>query len=80
MLNFGKLKNIFLGSHRGRLVLLAGFCTATNRQAAASERARSKRVWGGSTADLSQENLRRVAASAIQIRGVLVKDEGLMVE
>jgi len=32
------------------------------------------------TADLSQENLRRVAASAIQIRGVLVKDEGLMVE
>src|SRR5256884_5554473 len=30
--------------------------------------------------DLSQENLGRVAASASQIRGVLVKDEGLMVE
>src|SRR6266849_9660780 len=30
--------------------------------------------------DLTQENLGRVAASAIQIRGVLVKDEGLMVE
>src|SRR5882724_6865163 len=30
--------------------------------------------------DLTQENLRRVAASAIQIRSVLVKDEGLMVE
>lgn len=30
--------------------------------------------------DLAQENLGRVAASAIQIRSVLVKDEGLMVE
>jgi protein involved in polysaccharide export with SLBB domain len=32
------------------------------------------------TPDLTQENLGRVAASASQIRGVLVKDEGLMVE
>src|SRR5690349_19296236 len=30
--------------------------------------------------DLTQENLRRVAASAVQIRSVLVRDEGLMVE
>jgi len=30
--------------------------------------------------DLAQENLGRVAASAIQIRSVLVRDEGLMVE
>jgi protein involved in polysaccharide export with SLBB domain len=30
--------------------------------------------------DLTQENLGRVAASGIQIRSVLVKDEGLMVE
>src|SRR6266513_1914357 len=30
--------------------------------------------------ELSQENLGRVAASASQIRGVLVKDEGLMVK
>src|SRR4029077_8154783 len=30
--------------------------------------------------DLTQENLGRVAASAIQIRSVLVKDEGLIVE
>jgi protein involved in polysaccharide export with SLBB domain len=30
--------------------------------------------------DFAQENLRRVAASATQIRAVLVKDEGLMVE
>jgi protein involved in polysaccharide export with SLBB domain len=30
--------------------------------------------------DFAQENLRRVAASAAQIRAVLVKDEGLMVE
>jgi protein involved in polysaccharide export with SLBB domain len=30
--------------------------------------------------DLTQENLRRVAASAAQIRTVLVKDEGLLVE
>ncbi len=32
------------------------------------------------TPDLSQENLNRVAASATQIRTVLVKDEGLLVE
>jgi hypothetical protein len=32
------------------------------------------------TPDLTQENLGRVAAAASQIRGVLVKDEGLMVE
>jgi protein involved in polysaccharide export with SLBB domain len=32
------------------------------------------------TPDLTQENLGRVAASAVQIRSVLVKDEGLMVE
>src|SRR5260370_11810404 len=31
-------------------------------------------------ADFAQENLRRVAASAAQIRTVLVKDEGLLVE
>src|SRR6266851_4388066 len=30
--------------------------------------------------DLTQENLGRVAASAIQIRSVLIKDEGLLVE
>src|SRR5258708_9954478 len=30
--------------------------------------------------DLTQENLGRVAASAIQIRSVLIRDEGLMVE
>ena len=34
----------------------------------------------GQAPDLTQENLGRVAASAIQIRSVLVKDEGLMVE
>src|SRR5690242_769135 len=34
----------------------------------------------GQSPDLSQENLRRVAASAIQIRTVLIKDEGLLVE
>src|SRR5215469_15127178 len=32
------------------------------------------------SSDLAQENLNRVAASAAQIRGVLVKDEGLLVE
>lgn len=34
----------------------------------------------GQSPDLSQENLRRVAASAIQIRTLLIKDEGLLVE
>src|SRR5215469_4828782 len=32
------------------------------------------------SSDLAQENLNRVAASATQIRGVLAKDEGLLVE
>ena len=50
------------------------------------ERQREKRKQGRNDhgveqpPDLSQENLGRVAASASQIRGVLVKDEGLMVE
>src|SRR5437660_9164161 len=51
-----------------------------------SERQRREREQGRNeygveqSPDLTQENLRRVAASAIQIRSVLVRDEGLMVE
>src|SRR6266850_1491272 len=51
----------------------------SERQRKTSEQARNE--YGVEQApDLTQENLRRVAASAIQIRSVLVKDEGLMVE
>src|SRR5467141_1627729 len=50
-----------------------------DRQRRTSEQGRNE--YGVEQApDLTQENLRRVAASATQIRSVLVKDEGLMVE
>src|SRR5229473_6973380 len=51
----------------------------TDRQPGASEHGRNE--YGvEQPPDLTQENLGRVAASAIQIRSVLIKDEGLMVE
>src|SRR5467141_2595945 len=51
----------------------------SDRQRRTSEQARNE--YGvEQSPDLTQENLGRVAASAIQIRSVLVKDEGLMVE
>src|SRR6266513_1385489 len=61
------------------------FCLPAFAQSQA-DRQREKREQGRNDygverpADLSQENLGRVAASASQIRGVLVKDEGLMVK
>src|SRR6266567_4247326 len=51
----------------------------TDRQRKTSEQGRNE--YGvEQSPDLTQENLGRVAASAIQIRSVLIKDEGLMVE
>ena len=51
----------------------------SDRQRRTSEQSRNE--YGFEQApDLTQENLRRVAASATQIRSVLIKDEGLMVE
>jgi protein involved in polysaccharide export with SLBB domain len=51
----------------------------SDRQRRTSEQGRNE--YGVEQApDLTQENLGRVAASSIQIRAVLVKDEGLMVE
>src|SRR5712692_1601163 len=67
------------------LALIFLFCVSafsqqqSDRQRKTSEQGRNE--YGVEQApDLTQENLRRVAASATQIRSVLVKDEGLMVE
>ncbi len=67
------------------LVLTFLFCALAfaqqqgDRQRKTSEQGRNE--YGvEQSPDLTQENLGRVAASAIQIRAVLVKDEGLMVE
>ncbi len=69
----------------GCLTLAFFFCPSafaqqqSDRQRRTSEQGRNE--YGVEQApDLTQENLGRVAASAIQIRSVLVKDEGLMVE
>src|SRR5258708_2353536 len=51
----------------------------TDRQCKASEQGRNEHGVEQHP-DLTQENLGRVAASPIQIRSVLIKDEGLMVE
>src|SRR5260370_10727286 len=51
----------------------------TDRQRRTSEQGRNE--YGvEQPPDLTQENLGRVAASAIQIRSVLIKDEGMLVE
>ena len=79
MLNFRELKNIFLA-----VIVAALFCWSAFAQQQGdslrktSEPARQDNVERPS--DLTQENLGRVAASAVQIRSVLVKNEGLMVE
>src|SRR6266852_2908294 len=69
----------------GSLALALLCCAPTlaqlqgDRQRRTSDTGRSE--YGlGQAPDLTQENLGRVAASAIQIRSVLVRDEGLMVE
>jgi protein involved in polysaccharide export with SLBB domain len=60
------------------------FCGPVFAQQSERPRRPSEQTWNEygvqNAPDLTQENLGRVAASAIQIRSVLVKDEGLMVE
>ncbi len=80
MVNFNKSKNILRG-----LALAFLFCPPSHaQQQVESPRATREQVRNGygleGTPDLSQENLGRVAASAVQIRAVLVKNEGLLVE
>jgi polysaccharide export outer membrane protein len=43
-------------------------------------RAQDQRIPRGQTSDLERENLGRVAASAVEIKKALLKDEGLLVE
>src|SRR6266403_1383927 len=67
------------------LVLTILFCAPVfAQQQSGRQRRTSEQGWNEygveQAPDLTQENLRRVAASATQIRSVLVKDEGLMVE
>src|SRR6266850_1814613 len=80
MLNHKNLKDTLSG-----LALAFIFCAPAfaqqqvdKQRAAREEGVRDYRA--GESSDLSQENLSRVAASATQIRRVLVKDEGLLVE
>src|SRR5579859_7737208 len=80
MFNFGKLKEIFFAVIVAHLFCGPVFAQQpADRPRQVSEQDRNE-YGTEQTPDLSQENLRRVAASAIQIRGVLVKDEGLLVE
>jgi protein involved in polysaccharide export with SLBB domain len=81
MLNHKKLKDIL-----SSLALVFFFCAPASAQQQQVDKQRAAREEGirdyrvGEPSDLSQENLSRVAASATQIRGILVKDEGLLVE
>ena len=80
MANRGKVKDIILG-----LALTLFFCPLAHAQQQ-TEKQRTTRDQSRNTSgveqspDFAQENLGRVAASAVQIRLVLVKDEGLLVE
>ena len=70
----------------GIFCLVLGFLLCSPAGAQQADQPRSTRPTGTrdfgleESPDLSQENLNRVAASAVQIRSVLAKDEGLMVE
>src|SRR5271169_2228235 len=80
MVNRKKLKDIILG-----LALMLFFCSLAQAQQQAekqrSARDQSRSNYGVEPSpDFAQENLGRVAASATQIRLILVKDEGLLVE
>jgi polysaccharide export outer membrane protein len=80
MLNRKKVKDII-----GGLALTLFFCSLAHAQQQAEKqratRDQSQNTYGvEQSSDFAQENLGRVAASAIQIRLVLVKDEGLLVE
>ena len=66
-----------------RCITLLLFCQVLFGQANEKPRAPRDNARGNLTADLSdlaKDNLNRVAASAVQIREVLVKDAGLLVE
>src|SRR5260370_34545970 len=77
--NIKAVKNVCSGVALVFLLCATAFAQQSDRQQRGSEQSRNE--YGvGQSPDLTQENLGRVAASAIQIRGVLVKDEGLMVE
>ena len=80
MANRKKLKDIILG-----LALTLFFCSLAHAQQQAEKqratRDQSRNNYGVEPSpDFAQENLGRVAASATQIRLILVKDEGLLVE
>src|SRR5271169_6433415 len=80
MVSRKKMKDIILG-----LSLALFFCSVVHAQQQ-PEKQRAAREQGRNgygveqSPDFAQENLGRVAASATQIRVVLVKDEGLLVE
>jgi protein involved in polysaccharide export with SLBB domain len=80
MLNRRKLKNALSGLALSLVLCTPAFAQqqADRQHGARDEGVRDYRV--GEPSDLSRENLGRVAASAAQIRAVLVKDEGLLVE
>src|SRR5271170_2508953 len=80
MVNFKKVNNIILG-----LAVSFFFCSLvhaqqqTEKQSATREPSRN--TYGiEQSPDFAQENLSRVAASSTQVKAVLVKDEGLLVE
>jgi protein involved in polysaccharide export with SLBB domain len=80
MMNRKKLKDIILG-----LALTLFFCSPVHAQQQAEKqratRDQSRNAYGVEPSpDFAQENLGRVAASATQIRAILIKDEGLLVE
>jgi len=79
MLKHKKLKINIFGLTFAFLFCVPAFAQQADRQRGGREQVRNE--YGVEPPpDLTQENLARVAASAGQIRGVLVKDEGLLVE
>src|SRR5216684_7286662 len=79
MVNLKAVTNIFSGLALASLFCVPAFAQQQSERRRATEQAQDDYA-AQQSPDLTQENLGRVAASAIQIQSVLLKDEGLMVE
>src|SRR5216684_1960467 len=79
MVNLKAVTNIFSGLALASLFCVPAFAQQQSERRRATEQAQDN-YGAQQSPDLTQENLGRVAASAVQIQSVLLKDEGLMVE
>ena len=80
MVSLGKLKELFTALALASLLCAPAIAQQQVQKPRATRDQRQNEYGVEQTPDFAQENLGRVAASQTQIRAVLVRDEGLLVE